>query len=320
MILALVSDALTRARLSAPTSDLMFASMMGMADLHAGRGRAAVEIVAADGDGDQPHRPLVGGDEVECSPLLGDPGVMDGILAGRVATSQRMEDRGGGGSPAPEVLGPQLQGSGHVPRIAAGPPDPGLVADRVGVAQREVVRGWAPRRRRGSRPDRERPTTPNVSMVAATTIVMTEDAIERRTASPWLSTAVPATVDDGRRRGHGTIGAMSARRMALGTVAVLALCAWCGWASGFHQSTPGALTTWSASLAGVAVIDFLLWRGRRHGRWDPPRPAGRPPVAPTGPRRCGPHPHRHRPLAGPRPARGGSGRCSASTPGPTSPT
>ena len=31
MILALVSDSLTRARLSAPTSDLMFASMVGMA-------------------------------------------------------------------------------------------------------------------------------------------------------------------------------------------------------------------------------------------------------------------------------------------------
>ena len=54
--------------------------------------------------------------------------------------------------------------------------------------------------------------------------------------------------------------------MALCTVAVLALCAWCGWASGFHQSTPGAFATWSASLAGVAVIDFLLWRGRRDGR------------------------------------------------------
>lgn len=60
---------------------------------------------------------------------------------------------------------------------------------------------------------------------------------------------------------------MSARRFALGTVVVLALCGWCGSASGFHQSAPAAFAAWSASLAGVAVIDLLLWRGRRHRRW-----------------------------------------------------
>lgn len=72
------------------------------------------------------------------------------------------------------------------------------------------------------------------------------------------------------------------------TLGALGLCAWCGWASGFHHSTTPALATWSASLAGVVVFDLLLWRGARHGRL-----ALRPqPVA----------------TAWPRPGRGGSRR------------
>lgn len=67
----------------------------------------------------------------------------------------------------------------------------------------------------------------------------------------------------------------------------LALGAWCGWASGFHQSTTPAVVTWSVSLAAVVVVDLLLARGRRQGHI-----ALR--VAPTG-------------EPWPRPGRGGSG-------------
>ena len=47
----------------------------------------------------------------------------------------------------------------------------------------------------------------------------------------------------------------------------LALGAWCGWASGLHHSTAPAFTAWSVSLAGVVVVDLLLWRGRLDRRF-----------------------------------------------------
>ncbi len=59
---------------------------------------------------------------------------------------------------------------------------------------------------------------------------------------------------------------VSARRVVPAIVFASALCAWCGWASGFHHSSTPALATWSASLVGVVVIDVMLWRGRRGGR------------------------------------------------------
>jgi hypothetical protein len=43
----------------------------------------------------------------------------------------------------------------------------------------------------------------------------------------------------------------------------LALCAWCGWVSGFHRSTASGSITWAISLAAVVVVDFLFWQGRR---------------------------------------------------------
>jgi hypothetical protein len=57
-----------------------------------------------------------------------------------------------------------------------------------------------------------------------------------------------------------------ARRVVPSTLFALALCAWCGWASGFHHSTTPALATWSASLASVIAIDLLLLRGQRNLR------------------------------------------------------
>ncbi len=70
-------------------------------------------------------------------------------------------------------------------------------------------------------------------------------------------------------------------------VAFVALCAWCGWTSGLHQSTIPAFATWSASLVGVVVTDVLLLRGSRHGRHPFYLPAERPfPLAgPAGQRR-----------------------------------
>ncbi|MHB1518198.1 MAG: DUF6186 family protein [Acidimicrobiales bacterium] len=57
---------------------------------------------------------------------------------------------------------------------------------------------------------------------------------------------------------------MDLRRPAAGTVAAVMLCAWCGWASGFHHSTTPAFATWSASLALVVIIDCILWRAHLH--------------------------------------------------------
>ena len=66
--------------------------------------------------------------------------------------------------------------------------------------------------------------------------------------------------------------------------AVLAACAWCGWASGFHRTTVGAEITWLVTLAAVILVDVALWRGRA-GR----RPGWRlHPVSEWWPRRdCG---------------------------------
>jgi hypothetical protein len=60
------------------------------------------------------------------------------------------------------------------------------------------------------------------------------------------------------------------RRSALvpGVCSGLALSAWCGFASGFHRSTPGALWTWVVSLCLVVGADLLLASGRRGlGPW-----------------------------------------------------
>ncbi len=50
-------------------------------------------------------------------------------------------------------------------------------------------------------------------------------------------------------------------RMVIG-FAVLAACAWCGWASSFHRTTVGAEITWLVTLAAVILVDVALWRGR----------------------------------------------------------
>lgn len=54
----------------------------------------------------------------------------------------------------------------------------------------------------------------------------------------------------------------------------LALCAWCGFVSGFHRSTTPARVTWAVSLVAVVLIDLLLGLRARRG-WGggapPPR-------------------------------------------------
>jgi len=52
--------------------------------------------------------------------------------------------------------------------------------------------------------------------------------------------------------------------MVVSILSGLALCVWCGWTSGFHHSTTPAFATWSASLAGVVVVNLLLRRGQRN--------------------------------------------------------
>jgi hypothetical protein len=46
-------------------------------------------------------------------------------------------------------------------------------------------------------------------------------------------------------------------------VGAAALCAWCGWVSGFHRSSTPAEITWVVSLATVIVLAVLFRRGRR---------------------------------------------------------
>lgn len=69
----------------------------------------------------------------------------------------------------------------------------------------------------------------------------------------------------------------------------VAVCAWCGWVSGFHRRTAPALATWIVTICAVVVADVLLWQGR-HGRrpgwrvepvaepWPRPGAAGRHPA------------------------------------------
>ncbi len=45
-----------------------------------------------------------------------------------------------------------------------------------------------------------------------------------------------------------------------------ALCAWCGWISGFHRTSAAAEITWVVSFGAVIAVDVSLWRGRRGGR------------------------------------------------------
>ncbi len=52
----------------------------------------------------------------------------------------------------------------------------------------------------------------------------------------------------------------------MGALCGAILCAWCGWASGFHHSTAPAFVTWGVSLASVVVIDVLWWQGRHRRR------------------------------------------------------
>ncbi len=59
-----------------------------------------------------------------------------------------------------------------------------------------------------------------------------------------------------------------------GAVATLATLAWCGFASGFHRSTPGAVSTWAVSLCAVGGVDVLLSVGRRRGGGWHVRPSG----------------------------------------------
>jgi hypothetical protein len=56
------------------------------------------------------------------------------------------------------------------------------------------------------------------------------------------------------------------RTLLVGVPAFVALCAWCGWVSGFHRNSGAAEITWVASLVAVVVVDGALWRGSQGKR------------------------------------------------------
>jgi hypothetical protein len=68
-------------------------------------------------------------------------------------------------------------------------------------------------------------------------------------------------------------------------VAALALCAWCGWVSGYHRSSGPAEVTWLLTVAAVLLIDVLLRRQRSGGRavWRAAEPWPRPGRGGSGP-------------------------------------
>ena len=59
---------------------------------------------------------------------------------------------------------------------------------------------------------------------------------------------------------------MRVRRLAP-VVATVVLCAWCGWASGYHRASTNAEITWVVSLAAVVIVDLALSRGRSGRRF-----------------------------------------------------
>ena len=61
--------------------------------------------------------------------------------------------------------------------------------------------------------------------------------------------------------GRGYTGAMLNPRILV--IGGLALCAWCGWVSGFHTDSAAAVATWCVSVALVVCIDLAL-SSRRH--------------------------------------------------------
>ncbi len=66
---------------------------------------------------------------------------------------------------------------------------------------------------------------------------------------------------------------MRFRTLLVAVPAAVALCAWCGWVSGFHRTSHAAEVSWVVSLVAVVVSDAALWRGS-HGKrfgWHLPR-------------------------------------------------
>jgi hypothetical protein len=56
------------------------------------------------------------------------------------------------------------------------------------------------------------------------------------------------------------------RTLLIAVPAFAALCAWCGWISGFHRTSGAAEVTWVVSLVAVVVVDGALWRGSHGNR------------------------------------------------------
>ena len=100
-------------------------------------------VVAPDGDRDEPDVPAMGGEKGFgrgdlCRRRVGHPAPGVGQDGG---TSDRVEDGRGGGPGAAEVGQGQVRPPGHVDGVAGRGSQPGLVPDRVRVAERHVVGG-----------------------------------------------------------------------------------------------------------------------------------------------------------------------------------
>ncbi len=70
---------------------------------------------------------------------------------------------------------------------------------------------------------------------------------------------------------------MRVRTVLVAVPTTVALCAWCGWVSGFHRTSGAAEITWIVSLAAVVLEDTALWRASLANGfgWQLPR-AGAP--------------------------------------------
>jgi hypothetical protein len=90
---------------------------------------------------------------------------------------------------------------------------------------------------------------------------------------------------------RGTMVEVPSHRVVPSVLLALGLAAWCGFASGFHQSSTGAFVTWSISLAAVVATNQVLGAGHHHRRLGLSLPAAEAPW--------------------PRPGQGGRGRVLA---------
>jgi hypothetical protein len=79
-------------------------------------------------------------------------------------------------------------------------------------------------------------------------------------------------------------GAVPSSRIAVVVAGGVALCAWCGWVSGFHTDSAPAVATSCVSIGIVIGMNVMLWSRRGRGPWfSPAEPWPRPGSGGAGP-------------------------------------